>query len=306
MMNRRMLCSVVAVVALVACVATVCQAAAKKPAPKAAKVEIGGTLRHRFLGGSYHGKVYVVDKEGKIEWEYPARNCQDVFMLKDGSILFNTRSDVKIVNREKKILWQYTPKGKTEVHSCAPLKNGNVLITLCGQSRVIEVDKDGKCVKEVKFAKISKKAGSTHMELRDSMKTEKGTYIVAFLGEGVFKELDDEGKCLRTITPAGGKPNTASSIVPLKGGGFLIGTGYGRTVVELDASGKCVWTLAEKDVEGLKMGYVAAAARLENGNTLVSCYQGVYAFFEVSKDKKIVWSIKGGPFHGTTAIQLLD
>jgi len=276
---------------------------ARKPR-KEAKLEIGGTLRHRFLGGSYHGKVFIVDKQGKVEWEYPARSCQDVFLLPDGSILFNTRTDAKIVNREKKIVWQYTPKGKTEVHSCAPLKNGNVLMTISGQSRIIEVDRKGKLVKEIKFAAISKSAGNAHMELRDSLKTDKGTYIVAFLSEGVFREIDENGKVLRTITPAGGKKNTASSIVPLKGGNMLIGTGYGRTVVEMDKAGKVVWKLAE--TADLKMGYVAAAIRLPNGNTVVSCYKGTYAFFEVTKDRRIVWSIKGGPFHGTTAIQLLD
>jgi len=298
-MTRRVLCSV----AVVSVLLVLGSAHARKPR-KEAKLEVGGTLRHRFLGGSYHGKVFIVDKAGKVEWEYPAPNCQDVFLLPDGSILFNTRSDAKIVNRDKKIVWQYKPKGKTEVHSCAPLKNGNVLMSISGQSRIIEVDRAGKLVKEIKFAGISKNAGNTHMELRDSLKTDKGTYIVAFLSEGVFREIDDKGKCLRTITPAGGKKNTASSIVPLKGGNVLIGTGYGRTVVEMDASNKVVWKLTETDE--LKMGYVAAAIRLPNGNTVVSCYKGTYAFFEVTKDKKVVWSIKGGPFHGTTAIQLLD
>jgi len=276
------------------------------PAQKEAAVEIGGQLRHRFLGGSYHGKVFIVDEEGKVEWEYPARNCQDVFMLADGSVLFNTRSDVKIVNRDKEITWQYAPKGKAEVHSCAPLANGNVLVTISGQSRIVEVNKAGEPAKEITFADLSKGSGNAHMELRDSLKTEAGTYIVAFLSEGVFREIDDTGKVLRTITPCGGNKNTASSIVPLEGGNVLIGTGYGRSVVEINKDNQAVWSLTEDDIEGLQMGYVAAAIRLPNGNTVVSCYKGTYAFFEVTRDKKIVWSVKGGPFHGTTAIQLLD
>ena len=304
-MTRRLVFHVGAVCALALCV-TVATMAAKKPARKESKVEIGGENRHRFLGGSYHGKVYIVDKAGKVEWEYPARNCQDVFLLKDGSVLFNTGDSAKIVSRDKKVVWEYKPKGKCEVHSVAPLANGNVLMTLSGQSRIIEVDKDGKLAKEIKFKEISKFAGNTHMELRDSVKTAKGTYMVAFLSEGLVRELDADGKVLRTISPAQGKRNTASSIVPLKGGNTLIGTGYGRTVVEVDKDNKVVWSLAEKDVAGLSMGYVAAALRQPNGNTVVSCYKGTYAFFEVDKDKKLTWSIKGGPFHGTTAIQLLD
>ena len=306
-MTRRRVFHVGAVCALVLCV-TLAGRAEKKPAPKESKVEIGGETRHRFLGGSYHGKVYIVDRAGKVEWEYPAPNCQDVFLLADGSVLFNTRDRAKIVSRDKdkKVLWEYKPKGKCEVHSCAPLANGNVLMTLSGQSRIIEVGKDRKIAREIRFKEISKFAGNVHMELRDSVKTAKGTYMVAFLSEGLVRELDADGKVLRTISPAGGKRNTVSSIVPLKGGNTLIGTGYGRTVVEVDKDNKVVWSLVEKDIPGLSMNYVAAAGRLPNGNTVVSCYKGTYAFFEVTKDKKLAWSIKGGPFHGTTAIQLLD
>ena len=128
-MTRRRVWRVVAVCGLALCVAAAGRAASRKPAPKEAKVEIGGQVRHRFLAGSYHGKVLIVNRAGKV---------------------------------------------------------------------------------------------------------------------------------LRTIAPLKGKPNTASSIVPLRGGNLPIGTGYGRSVVEVD------------------------------------------------KDKRIVWSIKGGPFHGTTAIQILD
>lgn len=303
-MKKRLILGAVGMLALAHCARV--DSVAAPPSQEKAAVEVGGELRHRFLGASYRGRIFIADKAGTVEWEYPAKCCQDVFMLKDGSILFNTRSDVKIVNRAKEVLWQYKPEGKCEVHSCAPLANGSVLITVSGQSRVVEVDKNAKVAREIAFAEVSKLRDNAHMELRDSLKTEKGTYIVAFLSEGVFRELDDKSNVLRTITPAGGKKNSASSIVPLAGGNMLIGTGYARTVVEMDKDDNTVWSLAESDIDGLQMGYVAAATRLANGNTLVSCYKGTYAFFEVTKDKRIVWSIKGGPFHGTTAIQLLD
>jgi len=272
------------------------------------KLEAKGGVSHRFLAGSYHGKVYVVDKKGKVEWEFPAPNCQDVFMLKGNRVLFNTRNGAKIVScdKAKKILWEYKTEGKCEVHSCAMLPNGNVLLTISGQSKVIEVDKDGKVAKEIKFADVSKCTGNAHMELRDSAKTARGTYLVAFLTEGVIREFDADAKVVRTIKIKDFKPRGVSSIQPLKNGNLVIGTGYGKKVVEIDKNDKVVWSLEEKDVEGLGMGYVATATRLANGNTLVSLYKGTYAYFEVTKDKKIVWSIKGGPFHGTTAIQYLD
>jgi len=304
-MKKRVVLYVVAVSALALCL-TAALRAAGKPEPKQSKVEITGEVKHRFIGGSYHGKIFIVARDGHVVWEYPARNCQDVFMLKNGTILFNTRDAAMMVNRDKKILWEYKPKGRCEVHSAAPLPNGNVLITVSGQSRIIEVDKYGMIAKEIKFADISRSAGNAHMELRDSVKTTRGTYLVAFFNEGLVREFDADGKVLRTITPAQAKPDTASSIVPLPGGSTLIGTGYGRSVIEIGKDDKVVWSLMEKDLDGVTMGYVATAVRLPNGNTLISCYKGTYAFFEVTKDKKVVWSIRGGPFHGTTAIQLLD
>jgi hypothetical protein len=285
---------------------TIGLAAPRKKGPPP-KVVITGEVKHRFLASSYHGKVFIVDKGGKVEWEVNARSAQDIFMLKGDRVLFNTRSGAQIVSiKDKKVLWEYKSKEKGEIHSCQPLKNGNVLITVCGQSKVIEVDKDGKVAKEIKFAKVSKFAGNGHMELRDSVKTAKGTYLVAFLMEGIIREFDADAKVIRTIKTDFFKSKGVSSIQVLKNGNLLIGGGYGKNAVEIDKDNKIVWSLEEKDVKGLKMGYVATARRLANGNTLISLYHGSQAFFEVTKDKKMIWSIKGGPFHGTTAIEYLD
>jgi len=286
-------------------------AARKKKAPPP-KLELVGAVKHRFLGSSYShqgGKVYIVDKAGKIEWDFPAPRAQDIFMLKGGRVLFNTNRGAKIVSvKDKKVLWEYThqAKGRFEIHSVQPLDNGNVLITVCGESRIIEVDTDGKVAKTISFKDVSKHAGNGHMELRDSLKTKRGTYFVAFLQEGVIREFDADSKVIRTIKLDCFKARGVSTVQELKNGNLVVGGAYGRNVVEIDKNDKVVWSLTEKDIEGLDLGYVATAKRLENGNTLVSLYHGSYAFFEVTKDKRIVWSIKGGPFRATTAIEYLD
>ena len=285
---------------------TVGIAAPRKKGPPP-KVEITGEIRHSFLGSSYRGKVFISDKDGNIEWEVKAPNAQDVFILEGDRVMFNTRSGAQIVSiKDSKVLWEYKSTEKAEIHSCQPLANGNVLISVCGQSKVIEVDKDGKVAKEIKFAEVSKAAGNGHMELRDSLKTENGTYLVAFLLEGVVREFDADAKVLRTIKTDYLKSKGVSSLQVLKNGNLLVGGGYGKNVVEIDKDDNVVWSLTENDVEGLNLGYVATAKRLDNGNTLVSLYHGSYAFFEVTRDKKIIWSIKGGPFHATTAIEYLD
>ena len=246
----------------------------KKPAP--AKLELKGAVKHRFLGSSYShkgGVVYIVDKEGTIEWETPAPRAQDIFMLEGDRVLFNTNRGARIVSvKDKKVVWEYKheSKQKFEIHSCQPLKNGNVLITVCGHSKVIEVDKDGKIAKTIEFSKVSKAAGNGHMELRDSLKTARGTYLVAFLAEGVIREFDGDAKVIRTIKTDYFKSKGVSSIQELKNGNLVVGGGYGRNVVEVDKNDKIVWSLTQEDIKGLDLGYVATAKRLDNGNTLVS------------------------------------
>ena len=305
-------------IALSIVVACVCSSfltvglAAEKKKGSPPKLELVGAVKHRFLGSSYShkgGVVYIVDKEGKIEWEVPAPRAQDIFMLKGDRVLFNTNRGAKIVSiKDKKVLWEYKhqSKGRFEIHSCQPLDNGNVLISVSGESKVIEVDKDGKIAKTIEFKAVSKSAKNSHMELRDSFKTKRGTYLVAFLEEGLIREFDADAKVIRTIKPDCFKARGVSSIQELKNGNLVVSGAYGHNVVEIDKNDKVVWSLTQADIKDLDLGYVATAKRLKNGNTMVSLYHGTYSFFEVTKDKKVIWSIKGGPFRATTAIEYLD
>jgi hypothetical protein len=62
---------------------------------------------HPFICTDYtQGKVFVVSAEGKLEWEYPAPSCNDVWILPNGNFLFNI-GGVKEVTREKKVVWSF-------------------------------------------------------------------------------------------------------------------------------------------------------------------------------------------------------
>jgi len=45
--------------------------------------------------------------------------------------------------RDGRTIWEYTAGPDTEVHSCQPLPDGNVLIVENGPCRLIEVDRMG-------------------------------------------------------------------------------------------------------------------------------------------------------------------
>ena len=76
------------------------QEPAKPPAPAA--------IHHRFACTDYTGgKVFIVAADGKIEWEFPAATCNDIWALPNGHLLFNDGKSVKEVSRDKKIAWSY-------------------------------------------------------------------------------------------------------------------------------------------------------------------------------------------------------
>jgi hypothetical protein len=69
----------------------------------------------------------------------------------------------------------------------------------------------------------------------------------------------------------------------------------GKTVViEVDAAGKTVWRLDASEVPQLGVRWFAGAQVLSNGNVFVCNAGGKVPFFEVSRDKRIVWQCAVG------------
>src|SRR5262245_13959841 len=109
--------------------------------------------------GADKKRVAIVNAKGEIEWEVPnpdAREIHDIQMLPNGNVLFQTSyTTVVEVNRAKETVWKHESKpkegyaGRVEIHSYQRLKNGNTLIAESGNTRLIEVDKQDKIVKEV-------------------------------------------------------------------------------------------------------------------------------------------------------------
>jgi len=270
----------------------------------------GEQPEHRFLGSAYaSGNVFIVDREGNIEWQVKAPEAQDAAMLEDGNILFHDKKSVKIVNMEKEILMEYKVEEgvKCDIHSATELENGNILVSLSGLSKVVELDRKGKVVKELI---IQSEPGNAHMQLRDSEFTIDSTYLVALCIEHMVHEYDVNGKLIRIIdSTVGENLGTPSDVQRLGNGNTLLATGYSKMILEIDKNDKIVWSLKNGDIEGLEMEYPAAAVRLENGNTLVSLYHGTHMYAEITPDKKIVWGVKTDSIDGIkgpTSITYLD
>ena len=266
-------------------------------------------VSHRFIACCFSKrKIVIVGEDGRFERVIERTgNVQDAWMLRGGTILYSHYGGAREVDPRGRIVWEYkTDKPKeTEVHSAQPLSNGNVLVGESGRSRLVEVDRRGKVVKEIKIRTQTK---HKHREFRTCRKTRRGTYLAACFGDGVIREVDGGGRVLRELFP-GAKPqkNGAHAVVPLPGGHVLASTGYGKSFVEFDGTGKVIWTLSQKDLpEGFKLDYTCSAQRLPNGNTVVSTYHGHPQFLEVTRDKKVVWSYDHKDLGNVSGILLLD
>jgi hypothetical protein len=247
---------------------------------------------HAFVCTDYsQGRVFVVSKEGKAEWEYPAANCNDLWVLANGNLLFNTGHGVREVTRDKQVVFDY--QSSSEIYACQRLDNGNTFIGECNAGRLVEVAPSGAVVKELRLLPKDKDGG--HLYMRNARRLENGNYLVTHYGDQVVREYNPEGAVVREI-PAAGGPHSA---IRLPGGNTLISCGDGKNgarVFEVDPAGKVVWQVQGDELPGISLKFMAGLQRLPNGNTVMSNWLGHNQFgkaphlIEVTPDKRVVWT----------------
>jgi len=266
-------------------------------------------VKHSFVCTDYtQGKVFIISEEGKAIWEYPAIHCNDVWMLPNGNILFNTGNGVKEVTRDKQIVFQYD--SKSDIYACQRLPNGNTFIGESNSGKLLEVATDGRIVKEIKLIPDSVDAGYAFM--RNARKLANGHYLVAHYGLDVVREYDQNGKMVMEI-PVKGGPH---SVVRLPDGNTLVACSDHNgepKVVEFDAKNNIVWQVLKNDLPGIELKFMTGLQRLQNGNTVITNWLGHNNFgkaphaIEVTRDKKVVWTFTDSSFIQTmSSIQILD
>ncbi len=283
---------------------------------------------YRVLG-SDKGKVAILAKDGKtVEWEVPnPSEVHDLALLPNGNVLFSMRGPTIVeMTPEKKVVWKYeckpdsTNKQRVEVHAFQRLADGNTMIAESGNRRLIEVDRDGKVVKEVP---LTIDHPDPHRDTRMARKLANGNYLVCHEGDGKVREYDGTGKVIWTYeldlagrprSPGHGTEGHGTEVfgaLRLKNGNTLIAAGNGNRVIEVSPEGKTVWTLEHDELPGIKLAWVTTLQVLPNGNIIVgNCHAGPEnpQLFEVTRDKKVVWTFKNlDTFgNGLAASQVLD
>lgn len=267
--------------------------------------------------------MFVV-RGGKVVWRYsiPIRDSNNVIqefgdasMLKNGNIIFSTKTGAMEITPAKKIVWSYTAPGNSEVHTSQPIGDKKVLIMQNGNpAKLMIINKKTNAVeKELIIPTTS--PNSPHGQFRHIRMTRAGTFLVANLS-GRVVEYSADGKEIWEVTaPA------AWAAVRLRNGNTLISGDAKGFAREVNPKGEIVWEFTQADVPNIKIFNIQEVTRLDNGNTIISnwCagsvkdtadWKKTVQIIEVTRDKKVVWALRSwegeadlGP---ATSIHLLD
>jgi len=249
-----------------------------------------------FLAGTFQrNKVVVVDAQGKVEWEFEAPACFDVWALPNKNYLIASRGKgIMEVTRDKKIVFQFKTDGET--YTCQPLPGGHILVGDNQNGRLIEINTEGKIEREVKLQTKAK----PHGMIRTARKLASNHYLVCQREDNVVREYDPAGKIVWEFKTPG--PMTA---LRLSSGNTLV-SNASADVLEVDLSGKTVWQFGKKEraANNLKTSGVAyGLQRLTNGNTVVAISGTI---FETTPDRKVLWSRSDDAVKNIVCFQLLD
>lgn len=265
-----------------------------------------------------NGKLTIVSADGATDWEMNWGGIHDLHVAKNGHI-FVQQGAARVTEIDlatKKVVWSYdsaTQNGnagkKVEVHAFQPLDDppfGRLMIAESGPARIIEVDRDGKLMKEVKL-KVNRP--HPHTDTRLARKLTSGNYLVCHEGDGFVREYDGQSGNVvwEYEVPLFGKPpkeghgpeafgNKCFAAVRLPNGHTLISTGNGHSVLEVTADKQIVWKIEQNDLPGITLAWVTTLEVLPNGNSLIgNCHAGPHQplLIEVNpQTKEVVWKFE--------------
>jgi hypothetical protein len=266
-------------------------------------------VKHIFACTDYtNGMVCIISEEGHLLWQYPAEKCNDLWVLPNGNLLFNTGHGVKEVTHDKNVVFSY--ESKSEIYACQRLANGNTFIGECNSGQLLEIAPNGDLLKQVKLLPDNVDGGYAFM--RNARKLENGNFLVAHYGLDKVSEYDSDGKTIREI-PIKGGPH---SVIRLPNGNTLIAcsdhNGEPR-IVEVDPSDSVVWQITKNELSGIELKFMTGMEILPNGNLVFTNWVGhhpegkVTHAFEVTRDKKLIWVYNDQSILKTmSSIQILD
>jgi hypothetical protein len=279
---------------------------------------IGGQLkRHNFImvGEGYRRITLVLD--GKLAWHYDTEDSwedDEIWVLSNGNVLHAHMTYIEMISPKKEVIWRYNRTGNAEFHTCQPIGVDKVLfLSNEDAGAVVKLYNLKTKTFEIEH-RMTEIAGGPHGQCRRLRMTPQGTYVFAIFSQGAISEYDRNFKLIKKL-------NVGSlwSGVPLKNGNFLLQREGAMESVELDRTGKTIWSVKISELQAqldalapgnAKITSPQTCERLSNGNTVITtrfCQANLPQAIEVTPDKKVVWILKDLKNLGdAVSIQFLD
>ncbi|MEZ6099929.1 MAG: hypothetical protein R3E01_13255 [Pirellulaceae bacterium] len=275
-------------------------------------------ITHGFLACGQ--KTYMMGDDGKASWTYPAAT-RDGFVLEGGTIVLTlSKSErypggavVSIApDGNETLIWNGT---QSEVNSAHPTADHTFVITEAGDKpRLLEVSAAGKVIHEFP---LDCQKENHHMQTRMARKLADGTYLAPHLLDFAVYHYSRDGMLLGKLdTTVPGDTEHKIHTWPFTairhgGGHTLVCCTNGNRVVDFDANGKVGWTLTNDDLPGNWLQDPCGGQVLPNGNVVITSYAAGVAdpdapkMFEVTPEKKVVWTYTDGQRVGIHHFQIL-
>ena len=258
--------------------------------------------------GHAENRYAEVDVDGKITRQFKPPSIAVIFQaLPNGNTLYafgGNPTGVIEVDRNEQTVWKYISKCP-QVLGCDRLENGNTLVAEQGPCQAVEVDPKGNVVHTTPLNTTEK---AFHRQVRNVHKLKNGNILAAHEAEAVVREYDPDGKVVWEYKNV---ENTGEAI-RLENGNTLIAGATTKRLFEVTPEGKTVWEFNSSDAPELNMTWISGLQILKNGNILACNFlrgqegKGVHAF-EVTRDKKVVWTFADHKqFKSLTCIRILD
>jgi hypothetical protein len=204
------------------------------------------------------------------EWQRRSTSDQTMYILRDG-----------------KIVWSYTNPLKGELGDCSRLENGNILFSR--QFGASEIAPDKKIVWNYD-GPLGTEIHTTWPVDRDRVLVMQNGNPATLLIINKRTNAVEKALLLATRNPTG-THGQFRHVRMTKDGHFLVAHMDLGKVVEYDAGGKEIWSVAAPSAW--------AAVRLKNGNTLISGNQHGYVR-EVNRAGTTVWELNKNDLPGIT------
>lgn len=272
------------------------------------KVSSGTTLVGD-LHDTAHPRIVDVNMLGEVVWQYDVPDALksstnpgfSVVPLQNGNVLAAfPRSGVYEINRTtRQVVWKYSdPKAS---HDAERLSDGNTLIVDGGYGRdtiadaqVIEVSPQGQVVwswyarDEFNRAPYNTITGSDWTHTNAASRLANGNTLISLRNFNLVAEVDKNGKLVRTLGE--GVMSHPHDPEPQQNGNLLFANpGRPPQAIEIDPTGKVVWSYTIPPDTPFASASTRDADRLANGNTLITAANRL---IEVTPQGEVVWQFR--------------